>query len=55
MAATTDSLTNVEIARLSELRGRLLHLHKTLLELERQDYEKRFGRLKIDGMEIAGR
>ena len=45
MAASTDSLTNVEIARLTELRGPLLHLHKTLLELERQDYEKRFGRV----------
>jgi hypothetical protein len=45
MAATTDSMTNVEIARLKELRGPLLHLHKTLLELERQDYEKIFGRV----------
>jgi hypothetical protein len=45
MAATTDSLTNVEIDRLSELRGPLLHLHKSLLELERQDYEKTFGRV----------
>ena len=43
-AATTDSLTKLEIARLGELRGPLLHLHKTLLELERQDHEKRFGR-----------
>jgi|SRR5215510_1118687 len=45
MAAATDSLTRVEIARLGELRGRLLHLHKMLLELERQDYESRFGRV----------
>jgi len=45
MAAATDSLTRVEIARLGELRGRLLHLHKMLLELERQDHERRFGRV----------
>jgi hypothetical protein len=42
-ATATDSLTKAEITRLGELRGRLLHLHKTLLEMERQDYEKRFG------------
>ena len=45
MAATEESLTAVEIGRLSELRGPLLHLHKSLLELERQDYEKTFGRV----------
>src|SRR5262247_1110277 len=45
MAAATDSLTRVEIARLGELRGRLLHLHKMLLELERQDHERRSGRV----------
>jgi len=44
-AVKTESLTNVEINRLTELRGRLLHLHKTLLERESQDYEKRFGRV----------
>src|SRR5215510_12361250 len=44
-AQATDSLTKAEITRLSELRGRLLHLHKTLLEMERQEYEKRFGRV----------
>jgi len=44
-ATATDSLTKAEITRLRELRGRLLHLHKTLLDMERQDYEKRFGRV----------
>jgi hypothetical protein len=44
-AATTDSLIQAELNRLTELRVRLLHLHKTLLEMERQDYEKRFGRV----------
>lgn len=44
-AAASDSLTKLEIARLGELRARLLHLHKTLLEMERQEYEKRFGRV----------
>lgn len=31
------------MTRLGDLRTRLLHLHKTLLDLERQDFEKRFG------------
>jgi len=44
-AVATDSLTQAEMTRLGELRSRLLHLHKTLLEMERQDYEKRFGRV----------
>jgi|SRR5215471_3383269 len=44
-APAADSLTNEEINRLTDLRGRLLHLHKTLLEMERQDYEKRSGRV----------
>lgn len=44
-SAGTDSLTSNEISRLTDLRTRLLHLHKTLLEMERQDYEKRFGRV----------
>ena len=30
---------------LRDLRGRLLHLHKTLLEMERADFERDFGRL----------
>ena len=44
-APTSDLLTKGETTRLAELRGRLLHLHKTLLEMERLDYEKRFGRV----------
>ena|ERR1051325_738229 len=44
-APTTDSLTKAQLIRLIDLRRRLLHLHKTLLEMERQDYEKRFGRV----------
>lgn len=44
-APANDSLTSADLSRLTELRGRLLHLHKTLLEMERQDYEKRFGRV----------
>ncbi len=44
-AAATDSLSKVEMTRLAELRARLLHLHKTLLEMERQDFEKMFGRV----------
>jgi len=44
-APTTDSLTKAQLIRLTDLRGRLLNLHKTLLEMGRQDYEKRFGRV----------
>jgi len=43
--ASTDLLTNVEITRLGDLRIRLLHLHKVLLDMERQDYEKASGRV----------
>src|SRR5215813_13278376 len=44
-AAKLDSLSKADIDRLADLRGRLLHLHKTLLETERREYEKRFGRV----------
>lgn len=44
-SATSDSLTKTEITRLGELRSHLLRLHKTLLELERQDFEKKSGRV----------
>jgi hypothetical protein len=40
-----EALTRAEAARLGELRLRLLRLHKTLLEMERQDFEKMFGRV----------
>jgi hypothetical protein len=44
-AATTDPLTSQEVTRLGDLRIRLLRLHKTLLEMEQQDFEKVFGRV----------
>lgn len=44
-AFAPDSLTKAEIDRLGDVRASLLHLHKTLLDLERRDYEKRFGRV----------
>jgi hypothetical protein len=44
-ASGNDPLTRVEITRLGDLRIRLLRLHKTLLEMERQDFEKIFGRV----------
>jgi len=40
-----DGLGEAQITLLRDLRGRLLHLHKTLLEMERLDFEKMFGRL----------
>jgi hypothetical protein len=43
--ASTDLLTKVEITRLGDLRIRLLHLHKVLLDMERQNYEKASGRV----------
>ena len=33
------------LSRLQELRRSLLHLHKTLLDMERADFERAFGRL----------
>jgi hypothetical protein len=42
---TTDPLTKAGVTRLGDLRIRLLRLHKTLLEMERQDFEKMFGRV----------
>lgn len=43
ISATT--LPEATLRQLGELRGRLLHLHKTLLDLERADFERDFGRL----------
>ena len=40
-----DGLGAAQITLLRDLRGRLLHLHKSLLEMERLDFEKMFGRL----------
>src|SRR5437899_6581106 len=40
-----DGLGEAQITRLRDLRLRLLHLHKSLLEMERLDFEKMFGRV----------
>jgi hypothetical protein len=40
-----DPLSDVEISRLQDLRIRLLHLHKSLLEMERRDFEKVSGQV----------
>ena len=41
----TNVLSDAALRRLRELRSSLLHLHKTLLEMERRDFERDFGRL----------
>ena len=38
-------LTEATLQHLRELRGKLLHLHKTLLDMERKDFERDFGRV----------
>lgn len=40
-----EALGDAQITRLRDLRLRLLDLHKSLLEMERQDFEKMFGRV----------
>jgi hypothetical protein len=40
-----DELPDATLRKLQELRRKLLHLHKTLLEMERADFEARFGRV----------
>jgi len=42
---TSNPLPESTLKRLRELRSKLLHLHKTLLEMERADFERNFGRL----------
>src|SRR5258706_3495455 len=42
---TTQPLPEATLKRLRELRRQLLHLHKTLLEMERADFERVSGRL----------
>src|SRR5258707_4065016 len=42
---TTDPLPEATLKRLQELRRNLLHLHKTLLDMERADFERLSGRL----------
>ena len=41
----TNVLSDAALRHLRELRSGLLHLHKTLLEMERRDFERDFGRL----------
>lgn len=41
----SDELSDADIRRLNDLRLRLLHLHKSLLEMERNDFEKLYGRV----------
>lgn len=40
-----NSLSDATLRLLRELRSKLLHLHKILLDLERTDFERVFGRL----------
>jgi hypothetical protein len=42
---TIAPLQDATLKLLQDLRRRLLHLHKTLLDMERADYERRFGRV----------
>jgi hypothetical protein len=42
---SSNPLPESTLKRLRELRSKLLHLHKTLLEMERADFERNFGRL----------
>ncbi len=42
---TSNPLPESTLKRLRELRSKLLHLHKTLLEMERADFERNVGRL----------
>ena len=42
---TNDALPQSVLKHLTDLRRALLHLHKTLLDMERADFERDFGRL----------
>jgi hypothetical protein len=42
---TISPLSVVTLKHLSDLRRSLLHLHKALLDMERADFERDFGRL----------
>jgi hypothetical protein len=49
--ANITALPEATLRHLHDLRRRLLHLHKTLLDMERADFERDFGRLnQIDEM-----
>lgn len=41
----TEPLDKAQLARLRDLRNRLLHLHKVLLEMERENFERKSGRV----------
>ena len=41
----TEPLDSERLARLRDLRNRLLHLHKVLLEMERENFERKSGRV----------
>lgn len=45
IGARAGPLSELEIARLRDLRLSLLRLHKSLLNMQQQDFEKVFGRL----------
>ncbi len=57
----TNGLPGAGISRLRDLRRKLLHLHKSLLDMERADFEKMFGsvnsgellQLVINGTQFA--
>ena len=40
-----EALREMEISHLHDLRFKLLHLHKSLLDMERTNFEKMFGRV----------
>lgn len=41
----TEPLDKEQLARLRDLRNRLLHLHKVLLEMARENFERKSGRV----------
>src|SRR3989442_15715782 len=45
MNTSESTLPDATLRHLGELRNKLLHLHKILLEMERADYERVSGRL----------
>src|SRR5262249_16942817 len=40
-----EEMSKEQLATLRDLRNRLLHLHKVLLEMERQNFERKSGRV----------
>jgi hypothetical protein len=43
---TKEELGKEDLAKLRDLRSRLLYLHKSLLEMERQNFESKSGRVR---------